>query len=160
MGRVNAPNEPTALTQVRRLAQFLDTSIPLPFGARIGWEAVIGLVPGLGDGVGALFSVYIVVQAARLGASPAVLGRMLGNVALEALVGAVPLLGDVFDAAFKANVRNVRLLEQHLNAPHATRRASRAWVLGIVAALGVLLAVTLVLAYFVVRAVLSFGSGR
>ncbi len=148
-----------SLAQVRRLSQLLDNSIPLPGGMRVGWDAVIGLVPGVGDTVGMLLSSYIVVQALRLGAPAPVLVRMLGNVALEALVGAVPLLGDVFDAAFKANVRNVRLLEQHVGAPMATRRASSAWVLGIVAALVVLLGLVVGLAVLAVRGLMSLGSG-
>ena len=148
------------LDQLRRLSRLLDTSIPLPGGMRIGWDAVLGLVPGFGDGAGALLSSFIVVQAARLGASGAVLLRMVGNVAVEALVGSVPFLGDVFDAAFKANVRNVRLLEQHLAAPGAAHRASRGWVVGV----GVLLLALFVLAgtltVLLLRALLGLVSGE
>lgn len=156
---VRTPPDTASLAQVRRLSQLLDNSIPLPGGMRIGWDAVIGLVPGVGDMAGVLLSGYIVVQALRLGAPAPVLVRMLGNVGIEALVGAVPLLGDIFDAAFKANVRNVRLLEQHLGAPVATRRASGVWLLGIVVALVVLLGLGLGLAVLAVRALLSLGSG-
>jgi len=152
-------SEPTSLAQVRRLAQVLDTSIPLPGGYRIGWDAVLGLIPGLGDGAGAVLSAYIVLQAVRLGASREVLVRMVGNVALEALLGAVPFLGDFFDAAFKANVRNVRLLEGHLANPGTARRASRAWVIGVVVALLALLTLALVLAVLAVRALLSAFQG-
>jgi hypothetical protein len=151
-------SEQRVLERVQGLARLLDTSIALPGGLRIGWDAVIGLIPGLGDGAGAVLSAYIVLQALRLGAPREVLTRMVGNVALEALVGAVPLFGDVFDAAFKANVRNVRLLEAHLAAPGTTRRASRAWVLGIVAALLGLLVLAIVLAVLTVRALLSMGT--
>ena len=146
------------LDQVRGLARFLDTSIPLPGGMRVGWDAVLGLIPGLGDGAGAVLSTFIVLQAVRLGAPREVLTRMVGNVALEALVGAVPLFGDVFDAAFKANVRNVRLLEAHLAAPTTTRRASRLWIFGIVAALLGLFVLAIVLAVLTVRALLSLGT--
>ena len=152
---MNPSSEHEALERVRNLARLLDTSIPLPGGFRDGWDAVLGLVPGLGDGAGALLSTYIVLQAVRLGASREVLVRMVGNVALEALMGAVPLLGDVFDAAFKANVRNVRLLEEYLAAPGATRRASRAWIIGSVVVLLMLLSLTMVLAVLAVRALLS-----
>ena len=152
-------SEPASLAQARRLAQLLDNSIPLPGGYRIGWDAIIGLVPGLGDGAGALLSAYIVLQAVRLGASREVLVRMVGNVALEALVGTVPFLGDVFDAAFKSNVRNVRLLERHLENPGSARRASRAWVIGILVALLALLSLALVLAVLAVRGLLSLFQG-
>ena len=148
-----------SLEQLRRLSRLLDTSIPLPFGVRIGWDAVLGLIPGFGDGAGAVLSSFIVVQAARLGASRAVLLRMVGNVAVEALVGAVPFLGDVFDAAFKANVRNVRLLEQHLAAPGRARAASRGWVGGVVVLLLGLFALAGVLAFLLLRALVGVFSG-
>jgi hypothetical protein len=148
-------SEQQSLARVRNLASLLDTSIPLPGGIRIGWDAVLGLIPGIGDGAGALLSLFIVLQAVRLGASREVLTRMVGNVALEAVLGAVPLLGDVFDAAFKANVRNVRLLEEHLAAPGEARRASRAWVIGSVVVLVSLLSLAMVLAVLAVRALLS-----
>jgi hypothetical protein len=70
-------------------------------------------------------------------------------------VGAVPFLGDIFDAAFKANVRNVRLLEQHLAIPGATRRASRAWIVGIGVVLLLLFALAAVLTVLLVRALLA-----
>jgi hypothetical protein len=159
MARVRTPPDTTSLAQVRRLSRLLDDSIPLPGGMRIGWDAIIGLVPGVGDMAGVLLSGFIVVQALRLGAPAPVLARMLGNVAIESLVGAVPLLGDLFDAAFKANMRNVRLLEQYLGAPHATRRASNVWLLGIVVTLVVLLGLGLGLAVLAVRALLSLGTG-
>lgn len=99
-----------------RIARLMDSSIRIPIiGKRIGWDAVIGLVPGVGDLAGAVISGYIVVAAVRLGAPGKTVARMAGNVGLEALVGAVPLLGDIFDMAFRANERNVALLEQHLD---------------------------------------------
>lgn len=75
---------------------------------------MIGLVPVAGDIAGVLLSTYIVVQAARLGAGKGLLARMALNVAIEGLAGMVPLAGDVFDAWWKANQRNVRLLEKWL----------------------------------------------
>ncbi|NMO17919.1 DUF4112 domain-containing protein [Pyxidicoccus fallax] len=159
MALVRTPPDTASLAQVRRLSQFLDNSIPLPGGARVGWDAVIGLVPGVGDVAGVLLSGFIVLQAQRLGASPSVLTRMLGNLAIEAVVGSVPFLGDLFDAAFKANVRNVRLLEQHMTTPQTARRASRAWVFAIVATMVVLLGLGLTLTVLVVRALLSLGNG-
>jgi hypothetical protein len=154
---MSPPVEQDTLVRVQRLARLLDTSIALPGGMRVGWDAVIGLIPGVGDGASAVLSAYIVLQAVRLGASREVLLRMVGNVALEALVGAVPFLGDLFDAAFKANVRNVRLLEQHLAIPGATRRASRAWIVGIGVVLLLLFVLAAALTVLLVRALLSLG---
>lgn len=103
--------------KLQALAWWLDASIRLPGGFRIGVDAILGLVPLLGDILGLLISGYIVVQAARLRVPHSVLLRMLLNVGVEGLVGQAPLLGDVFDATWKANLRNVRLLEEHLDQP-------------------------------------------
>lgn len=119
-----------ARERLARLAWLLDSSIPLP-GTRfsIGLDALIGLVPVVGDLAGVLLSTYIVREAAALGVPRSILARMAFNVALEGLAGMIPLAGDVFDAAFKANQRNVRLLGAWLDSPHATQRSSRAMVL-------------------------------
>lgn len=130
-----------ARERLRQLAWLLDSSIPIP-GTRftIGVDPLVGLFPVVGDLVGALLSTVIVGQAARLGAPKSVLLRMGMNVVVEGLVGLVPLAGDVFDAAFKANQRNVRLLEAWLENPRRTARSSRlvgaAIVLGIVVLAG------------------------
>jgi hypothetical protein len=155
---MRSPADSASLEQVRRLSRQLDTSIRLPGGFQIGWDAVLGLVPVVGDWAGALLSCYIILQGVRLGASREVLLRMVGNVGVEALVGSVPFVGDVFDAAWKANIRNVRLLENHLESPTATRRASRAWVLGIGVLLVAVLALAVTLAVLAVRALASIGS--
>ncbi len=125
------------LRHVESLAHLLDDSIRLPVvGYRIGWEAIIGLVPGIGDVAGLVLSVYLIVQAARFGVPAASLARMVFNVVVEALVGLVPVLGDAFDAAYKANLRNVDLLHAHLGAGGVRqRRADRRGVFGVAAAL-------------------------
>jgi hypothetical protein len=85
----------------------------------------------VGDLVGVLLSGYIVKEAAALGVSKSILARMALNVAVEGLVGMIPFAGDVFDAAFKANQRNVRLLNAYLDQPARTTRASRGFILAI-----------------------------
>jgi hypothetical protein len=112
------------------LAWLLDSSIPIP-GTRfsIGLDALIGLFPVIGDAVGVLLSSYIVREAAALGAPRSMLARMAFNVALEGLAGMIPLAGDVFDAAYKANLRNVRLLDDWLDHPRRAQRSSRAFML-------------------------------
>jgi predicted aconitase with swiveling domain len=97
--------------RLRRLAWLLDSSIRIP-GTRwtVGIDALIGLVPVLGDAAGVILSSYILYEAARMGAAKGVLARMALNIAIEGLVGSIPLLGDLFDAGFKANQRNIRLL--------------------------------------------------
>jgi hypothetical protein len=138
--------------RLKRLAWLLDSSIPIP-GTRlsIGIDALIGLVPFLGDVVGVLLSSTILVEAARIGASRSVLARMALNVAVEGLAGLVPLAGDVFDAAWKANQRNVRLLDQWLDQPRRAERSSFLLVAGIVAGLATLVAICLLLSFLALR---------
>lgn len=94
-----------------RLAWLLDEAFAIPgTNQRVGFDALIGLIPGVGDTLGALLSTYIIVEAARRGASPWMVARMLGNVAVETVIGVVPLVGDLFDAVWKANTRNLQLL--------------------------------------------------
>lgn len=138
--------------RLNRLAWLLDSSIPIP-GTRlsIGIDALIGLVPFIGDLVGVLLSSTILVQAARLGAGRSVLARMAFNVAVEGLAGLVPLAGDVFDAAWKANQRNVRLLNQWMDQPQRAERSSLLLVAGIVTGLVALVVVLLLLAFLALR---------
>ena len=117
------------LERLRRVGYLLDNSIPIPgTRLRVGIDAVIGLVPGIGDLVGGLLSLYILVEASRLGVSRAVLARMAWNVALDTLVGEVPILGDLFDAGYKANLRNLALLDGYVGRPAESQRASRRFV--------------------------------
>ncbi len=110
-------DEASRLGRLRRLAWLLDGAMRIPFTRfRFGLNGVLGLAPGVGDAVLTLFSLYIVYEAHAMGLPRGVLARMLGNVALEAAGGAVPILGDVFDMAFKANLRNLALIESHLGS--------------------------------------------
>lgn len=105
----------------------MDAGIRVPgTNLRFGLDPILGLIPGAGDAAGAVLAGWILVEAIRLGASRATVTRIAGNVALDAIVGAVPLVGDIFDFAWKANLRNVSLLERHLAAPERAERADRA----------------------------------
>jgi hypothetical protein len=119
--------------RLSRLAWLLDSSIPVPgLGFTIGLDALIGLFPVLGDALGVLLSSYILREAGRLGVPKSTLVRMALNVGVEGLVGMIPFAGDVFDAAWKANQRNVRLLDAWLERPARTQAVSRAYVLMLV----------------------------
>lgn len=124
-GKPTSIKEQKTRQTLATLAWWLDSSIRLPGGWRIGADAILGLVPFLGDALGVLLSAYIVLQAARLHAPWSVLLRMMLNVAVEGLTGLVPLAGDVFDAAWKANLRNVKLLEAYLDDPTTVTSSSR-----------------------------------
>jgi hypothetical protein len=148
--------ERAARERLRFLAWLLDSSIPIP-GTRltVGLDAIVGLIPFLGDLVGVLASGIILAEAARLGVSRPVLTRMALNVALEGVVGIVPLVGDVFDAAWKANQRNVRLLEAWKAQPRRTERSSLTFVVLLAAALAAFLAACGTLTYMGLRWLLS-----
>ena len=127
-----------SLERARALARVLDTAVGIPgTPIRLGLDAIVGLIPGAGDMVGALLSGYIVLAAARSGAPTAVLLRMIGNIAIDTAVGSIPVLGDLFDVAFKSNARNVALLERLGTQPTEVARGSRR--------LGIVVAVVLVL---------------
>ncbi len=102
------------LARIRRIAWLVDAAFHVP-GTRIrfGLNSVIGLVPGAGDALLGLVSLYIVQQAHAMGLPPAKLARMIGNIVIEVGAGSVPVLGDLFDVALKANLRNIRIVEQH-----------------------------------------------
>lgn len=135
---------------VRRLVWLWDEAIVIPgLGWRIGLDPIVGLLPGAGDLAGFLVGALVVIEAARLGAGPAVLGRMMLNLGIDALVGAIPLLGDLADAGWKANRRNRLLLERWLAEPASAARSS-ALVIGVV--VGSLVAVAGLFGWLVVVA--------
>ena len=142
--------------RLNQLAWLLDSSIPIP-GTRlsVGLEALIGLFPILGDLIGVLLSSYILGEAARLGAPRILLMRMAFNIGVEGVVGIIPFAGDVFDAAWKANQRNVRLLNAWLDRPVKAKRASRLFGVLLVLAVAALLALLGVGAFLLLRWVIG-----
>ncbi|MBW4575977.1 MAG: DUF4112 domain-containing protein [Aphanothece sp. CMT-3BRIN-NPC111] len=103
------------LNRIRKFSRLMDTAFRIPgTGFRFGLDPIVGLIPGAGDVVSTAFSAYIIFLAARFGLPREVLTRMIFNIGLEAVVGSVPLVGDLFDAYYKSNIRNLALLEQHL----------------------------------------------
>jgi len=135
---------------VRVLAKLLDNSISIPGTPwKIGFDPLVGLIPGIGDLIGAVLSGYIILEAVRADVSSFTLARMLANVGIDTLLGAVPVVGDVFDAAWKSNTMNVALLERHLNtAGDAPRKRHN--VLG-------LMVIALVVLVLIVGAGLALG---
>ena len=107
--------------RLRRLSWLMDNAIRLPTGHRMGIDGLIGLVPGVGDVLGAVVASYFIFCAARLHVPKSVLARMVLNVSADTVLGAIPGLGDLFDLGFKANTRNYALLESYLDEPRSTR---------------------------------------
>lgn len=103
-----------ALVALRKWATLLDSAFQVPgTQLRFGLDPVLGLVPGIGDVISGFFSVLMILHGVRLRVPKIVLARMTINVAFDLLAGAVPIIGDLFDAGFKANLRNLALLERH-----------------------------------------------
>ena len=147
---------PRELERLKSLSRLLDTAIAIPGTRyRFGLDAIVGVVPGIGDAIGAIFSLYIIFQAARMGVPKATLARMLGNVGIDTLVGEIPLLGDLFDVGFKSNIRNLALIEQHVDQPAAARAQSGRLLLGLGIGLLVLLVAIVALGVVVGNFVLN-----
>ena len=109
------PSEDAALRRLQTVANVLDSAFVIPgTKQRVGIDAIIGLIPGLGDVATTLFSSYIVWEARNLGVSKFALARMLTNLGIHATVGSIPVVGDLFDAFFRVNQRNMRILRAQL----------------------------------------------
>ncbi|MBD2232981.1 DUF4112 domain-containing protein [Phormidium tenue] len=115
MNTVDTASQLRNLNRIRRISRLMDTAFKIPvLGLKVGWDPVLGLIPGLGDLIATAVSAYVIVLAARFGLPRGILAQMVLNIGLEAVVGTVPLVGDLFDAFYKSNVRNLKLLEAHL----------------------------------------------
>lgn len=121
----DAQDRQTAVDHLAQLSFLLDRAFRVPGTQwRFGLDALIGLVPGLGDVVGSFAGMYGLWVARQLGAPMAVQARLVMNLAIDGAVGLVPFVGDLFDFAFKAHTRNHALLERWLHSPHQTRSSS------------------------------------
>lgn len=115
------------LDRLDRLAHGLDSRFRVPrTQIRFGWDAVLGLLPGIGDVAALAPAGYILLEAHDIGAPTSLKARMAANIAIDAAIGSVPLVGDVFDLGWRANRRNVGLLRAHCAAatPDAVRAAT------------------------------------
>jgi hypothetical protein len=137
--KLNETDEPP-FPWLDRAADFLDSRYRIPgTNIRFGVDFLIGLVPYAGDVVSFLLSGVLVIAMARQGASGKVVAKMLGNILLDATVGTIPILGDLFDLGYKANLRNLRLLQEHYEEG---KHQGSAW--GIALAVGLALVLLLV----------------
>ena len=103
------------LARLEALARVMDSIVRIPgTDVRIGVDALIGLIPVVGDLASQVVSSYLIWEARQLGASRLVIARMIANSAIDTLLGAVPIAGDAFDVMFRANLKNIALLRAHL----------------------------------------------
>lgn len=122
-GDIAGPRAPRAqwdrLERLERVAKRLDSRFRLPvLGVRFGWDSVIGLIPGVGDVVTTLPSMFMIYEATLIGARRRTLLRMGANTAADFTIGSIPLAGDVFDVYFKSHRRNVALLRREMERLH------------------------------------------
>jgi Domain of unknown function (DUF4112) len=150
-----APNEKHgSAKELDRLAHWLDSVFEIPgIRLRFGIDALLGLLPGVGDTASALASIYILQAATKFGVSRTTIARMAVNIIVDLLVGAFPIVGDIFDVYWKANRQNVELLRRHLKAnPTIERKLKRSdslFVAGMIALIGAILIVSVTGAYFI-----------
>jgi len=148
------PSETSLSPELEALARWMDGVFRIPgLGIRFGLDAILGLIPGLGDLVSSFASLYILSAANRYNVPRITLVRMALNIVLDTTLGAVPLVGDVFDAFWKSNLRNVELLRRHMAATPASaqklQRSDRWFVILLVAALCALMIAAAVVAYWI-----------
>ena len=117
MSRPDAEADFARLERVERIAHRMDRAYRI-FGFRVGWDVILGLIPGIGDTLAVAPAAYIVMTARRMGVPGATLVRMVVNIFVDWLVGLIPLVGDLADAGYKANTKNARLLRDHVEARH------------------------------------------
>lgn len=121
--------ESEQLSPSDRLAELLDNKFRIPnTNIRFGIDPLLGLVPGAGDWLAGVISLYFLIQAAMRGGKASVMGRMFINILLDVLIGAIPVLGDFFDVYWKANVRNAEILRELEEDPERTTTESRLWI--------------------------------
>ena len=109
------PTRADSVARLEALSRLLDSAFLIPgTNQRVGIDALLGLIPGIGDLVSTALASYIIWEARQLGLPRWKIARMIGNVAVDTAIGAIPVAGDAFDLFFKANERNLRIVHEHL----------------------------------------------
>lgn len=105
------------LQRIEAFARLMDSKFKIPFTSiTIGVDGIIGLIPGVGDGISLVLSLYPVIEAYRMGAGLGLISQMLSNILIDTTIGSIPIIGDIFDIGFKANIRNAKLIREFLQA--------------------------------------------
>jgi Domain of unknown function (DUF4112) len=140
------------MQRLRTLGRLLDNAIGIPgTRIRIGLDPIMGLIPGGGDTAGLILSSFIVLEAARMGASKSTLSTMAFNILLETIAGTVPVVGDIFDVTWKSNLRNIELLEEHLKLPRVNPRRNRWFAILLIVGLVLTFILCLVLSFYLLQ---------
>ncbi|MEA5551174.1 DUF4112 domain-containing protein [Anabaena cylindrica UHCC 0172] len=140
------------LKRIRQISRLLDNAITIP-GTQvgIGLDPILGLIPVGGDVLGLIVSIYIIIESAQMGVPRATLIRMVANIIIDALVGAIPMLGDLFDFAWKANIYNIKLLEDYLQTPGEKKKVDQVFIITLFAGLFLLAIVLIALPVILIR---------
>lgn len=142
---------PQDLLALRKFAYLMDQAFPIPgTNIRVGLDAVLGLIPGIGDVMGAMLSTWVIAGALRHRVPARVILRMIGNVAIDLTFGAIPVAGDVFDFLYEENMKNMRLLEKHRDRTRPPRSTAQ-----IILVLGAIVAFFVVLSMMMVAALIA-----
>ena len=138
------------LAKLRRVSKLLDNAITIP-GTKIsfGLDPILGLLPGGGDTLTGGISAYIVVEAAKMGIPREILYQMVGNILIDSFAGTVPVVGDLFDLGWKSNVKNIELLEKHLDVAESSR-GDRLFIFGLILLLTLIVLGFAAIAFFTV----------
>lgn len=109
------PEQEKRLKRIEAFARLMDSQFKIPFTPiTIGVDGIIGLIPGIGDGVALVLALYPVIEAHRMGAGIGLIVKMLFNILIDTVIGSIPVIGDIFDIGFKANLRNAQLIREFL----------------------------------------------
>ena len=109
--------------EIELLAKLMDSVFHIPgIGVRLGFDAILGLIPGLGDSVTSIVSLYLLHAARKQGLPRVAMIRMVVNVLIDVILGSIPFVGDLFDVFWKANEKNVAIMRRHAAANPAIER--------------------------------------
>lgn len=150
----NTPNQShvASLRRIRRISHLLDNAIPIPGTKyRIGLDPILGLIPGGGDLISSIFAGYVVFKSAQMGVPRETLVQMAANIVFDTFAGTVPVAGDLLDVTWKANVKNIELLDAHLGSPEPGKKADWLFVAGL------LLGLMLIVGGVIFLSVMLFG---
>ncbi|MEQ9551011.1 MAG: DUF4112 domain-containing protein [Coleofasciculus sp. G3-WIS-01] len=150
----------STLRRLRRLSHLLDNAIPIPGTPwRIGLDPLLGLLPGAGDFLGTAFSAYIVLEAARIGMPRSLLGQMVINILLDTVIGSVPIVGDIADATWKANAKNIALLETYWDSPQPQKQTDWFFLVWLLVGLALAVIVIAAISLLFIKGLLAIING-
>ena len=143
-------NQLSKVNRLRRISRLLDNAISIP-GTKIsfGLDPILGLLPGGGDTITGGIAGYIVVEAARMGVPREILLKMVGNILIDSVAGTVPVVGDLFDVGWKANLKNMELLEKHLDIAESSN-SDRLLIVGLILLISLIVLGFAAIAFFTI----------